>query len=58
MSGKERIALSIAWKQHNGLELGTNTLRQLIAWKKLPQSTWETKLWFGLRIWSIFCRKI
>lgn len=35
MSGKERIALSIAEAaQWTGIV--TNTLRQLIAWKKLP----------------------
>ena len=35
MSGKERIALSIA-EAAQWTGIGTNTLRQLIAWKKLP----------------------
>ena len=35
MSGKERIALSIA-EAAQWIGIGTNTLRQLIAWKKLP----------------------
>ena len=35
MSGKERIALSIA-EAAQWTGIGTNTLRQLIAWTKLP----------------------
>ena len=35
MSGKERIALSIA-EAAQWTGIGTNTLRQLITWKKLP----------------------